>query len=393
MVQPDLKIPLALRPGRMVQTYRIERVLGQGGFGITYLVSDSAAISAQGATAGQPPLRFALKEYCPEDFAVRGPDGSIHPKSRADVRLFEWGLRRFIDEARLLARFRHPAIVPVTRHFESSGSAFMVMAYIPGRTLREHLKARPVPLPYDEIRARVLPLLDGLAEVHALGVVHRDISPDNILLNPQGAPVLIDFGAARQMWGQRSRTFTLLGKSGYAPIEQFQSNSEAQGPWSDVYSFSAVMYRCLAGHPPDDVHDRYHSLVALGQDRLPPATRIGAGHYPPAFLQAIDWGLTVDPDVRPRSVAALRRALEPGPWGTPCPGITPEPPSVIPDSPSVLNDSQTPSMPAVGFWAIILLTILAVILFLSGLAGATEIGDTSRAGWSAIGEGDGNDVA
>lgn len=295
-----------LHPGRELHEYRIERILGQGGFGITYLARDSSI-----------ERWVALKEYFPSSLATRLADATVMPKGDEDT--FAWGLRRFVDEARLLARFNHPAIVRVLRYFEMFGTAYMVMDYVPGPSLSQFLKERPGPLPFEVIRARVLPVLDGLEAVHAAGVVHRDITPGNIIVGTGGSPVLIDFGAARQLLAEHSRALTSLGTPGYAPIEQYCSTPAQQGPWTDVYAVAAVLYRCIAGQAPVDAHDR------LKNDPLRPAVTVGAGRYPAAFLRAIDRGLAVDAEERPRDIRTLRQALDgadirPGPGPGPGPG-------------------------------------------------------------------------
>ncbi len=284
--------PQALPPGFLLAEYRIERVLGSGGFGITYLAEDTTLHK-----------KLAIKEYLPVDFALRLKLPDVAARSRGAEDDFKWGLERFLDEARTLARFRHPNLVPVLRFFEANGTAYMVMEYERGDTLAELVGE--LEQAYDEpsARALLLPLLDGLDEVHQAGFLHRDIKPGNIVMRPGGVPVLIDFGAARQALGGRSRSMTNIVTPRYAPIEQYGLD-QRQGPWSDIYGMAAVMHTMLTGEPPPDAvsrvpEDKYRRL---SERRLP--------GFKPGFLAAIDWGLEVFASDRPQSIAEWRSAID-----------------------------------------------------------------------------------
>lgn len=284
--------PQALPPGFLLAEYRIERVLGSGGFGITYLAEDTTLHK-----------KLAIKEYLPVDFALRLKLPDVAARSRGAEDDFKWGLERFLDEARTLARFRHPNLVPVLRFFEANGTAYMVMEYERGDTLAELVGE--LEQAYDETSARalLLPLLDGLNEVHQAGFLHRDIKPGNIVMRPGGVPVLIDFGAARQALVGRSRSMTNIVTPRYAPIEQYGLD-QRQGPWSDIYGMAAVMHTMLTGEPPPDAvsrvpEDKYRRL---SERRLP--------GFKPGFLAAIDWGLEVFASDRPQSIAEWRSAIE-----------------------------------------------------------------------------------
>ena len=284
--------PQALPPGFLLADYRIERVLGSGGFGITYLAEDTTLHK-----------KLAIKEYLPVDFALRLKLPDVAARSRGAEDDFKWGLERFLDEARTLARFRHPNLVPVLRFFEANGTAYMVMEYERGDTLAELVGE--LEQAYDEpsARALLLPLLDGLNEVHQAGFLHRDIKPGNIVIRPGGVPVLIDFGAARQALGGRSRSMTNIVTPRYAPIEQYGLD-QRQGPWSDIYGMAAVMHTMLTGEPPPDAvsrvpEDKYRRL---SERRLPGSK--------PGFLAAIDWGLEVFASDRPQNIAEWRSAIE-----------------------------------------------------------------------------------
>ena len=281
----------ALPTGHEMHGYRIERVLGAGGFGITYLAAETLI--------GR---RVAIKEFLPGSIAGRAIDGaSVHPLAPADAEMFRWGLKRFRNEARTLVSFRHPHIVQVYRFFEANGTAYLVMAYEKGASLAELLKSRRT-LPEAEIMALLEPLLDGVARVHAAGFLHRDIKPANIIVRADGGPALIDFGAARQSFGEKSQSSHAIVSPGYAPFEQYTSATE-QGPWTDIYSLGATLYCCVTGIRPVEAPDR----VAGAPMRS--AAEIAGGHYSPALLRAIDHTLALNPEDRPQSIDAWRAAL------------------------------------------------------------------------------------
>ncbi len=282
---------LALPPGFRLHEYRIDAVLGHGGFGITYLATDT-----------QLNLKVAIKEYLPSQLAVRVAGQTVHPKSELDEEGYRWGLDRFVREARTLARFRHRNLVRILRFFEANNTAYAVMEYEEGSSLHTWLQMRATPPNEREVLAILLPLLDALQLVHGADVLHRDIKPDNIYLRDDGSPVLLDFGAARESRGTRSRNLTTIVTPGYAPFEQYSSNSP-QGPWTDIYSLAAVCYRMITGSAPPDAMDR------LRQDPLTPAVEAGRGRYRAALLAAIDAALKVNEAERPQSIAQWRPML------------------------------------------------------------------------------------
>ena len=276
----------ALPPGHRLGEYRIEHYLGSGGFGITYLATDENL-----------DLQVAIKEYLPSDLAMRNADNSVVVKTAEDEGDFEWGRERFLDEARSLARFNHPNIVRVKRFFEAHGTSYIVMDYVDGEPLSNLLKRKGT-LTEAEVRQMVLPLADGLAEVHEGGLLHRDIKPNNILIRDGSTPVLIDFGSARQAAGMKSRSMTSVVTPGYAPLEQYATKSP-QGAATDVYAFGAVLYRCVTGEVPDDATDR-----AI-QDVLTPATLSVVGRYSKSLLAGIDAALEVRIEDRPQDIPAF----------------------------------------------------------------------------------------
>ena len=289
MTTPDHR--LALPQGTRVQDFEFHRVLGHGGFGITYLGWNLAL-----------DIPVAIKEYLPADLAMREQDMSVLPKSSGDEADFHWGLDRFLDEARVMARFKHPNIVQVQHFFQAHGTAYIVMEYVEGETLSDFFKRRGT-LTESELKNILLPLLAGLIEVHEAGVLHRDIKPGNILLRAaDGSPVLVDFGAARQAVGARSRSVTAVLTPGYAPIEQYSSRGH-QGPWTDIYALGGVCYQALTGTVPDEAMDR------IRQDPLIPITAAAEGKATKTFLSAIDWSLRLEEADRPQGVRVWRSAL------------------------------------------------------------------------------------
>ena len=284
----------ALPRGHRLQEYELVRVLGVGGFGMTYLGFDHNLDKA-----------VAIKEYLPSDIATRTTDGSVAPQASEFRGDFQWGLERFLDEARTLARFDHRHIIKVYRFFEAHGTAYIVMEYAEGETLSAYLERKGT-LSEAELKALLYPLLDGLEVVHKADFLHRDIKPGNIVIRAEdGSPVLLDFGAARQAIGAKSRSVTSIVTPGYAPIEQYSSRGH-QGAWTDIYALGGVCYRALTGQVPDDATDR------VRHDPLVPVSQRCAGQASQAFLSAIDVALLVDEGDRPQSIAAWRAALETG---------------------------------------------------------------------------------
>ncbi len=233
----------ALRAGTHLDEYQVREVLGQGGFGITYLADDTKLDRV-----------VALKEYLPRDFAARTAGSTVVPNSSADAADYRWGLERFLDEARTLARFDHPHLNKVHRFFEANGTAYLVLEYIDGQTLSLLLTKYPT-LPATHLQRIIREVLSGLVEVHQAGYIHRDIKPSNIMLRSDGSAVLLDFGAARQAVGQRSKSITSILTPGYAPLEQYDTKAEDVGPWSDLYALGMVAYRCVSGLRDADLPD------------------------------------------------------------------------------------------------------------------------------------------
>ena len=279
----------ALPPGHTVFEYRIDKMLGGGGFGITYLAQD---VNLQ--------LPVAIKEYFPGDVAVRSTDLSVQVRSSASAEQYQTGLERFLDEARALASFRHPNIVRVLRYFRENGTAYIVMEYETGEPLKRWM-ARQTSLDQRGLLQIIYPLLDGLAAVHKVNFLHRDIKPDNIYVRADNTPVLLDFGAARRLTGNHD--MTNIVSPGFAPLEQYHSRGN-QGPWTDLYSLGAVMYWMTTGSKPLEAASR------VRDDAMPKAAEAGNQLvFGEALLNAIDWALTPDETLRPQTVGAMRQAL------------------------------------------------------------------------------------
>ena len=290
----------ALPPGTRFEEYRLDSVLGSGGFGITYRAYDAHLDTF-----------VAIKEYLPAEFAARTEASTVVPKSNTDAQDYHWGLTRFLDEARTLARFNHPHLNRVLRYFEGNGTAYMVLEYVQGETLADKL-SRERQLPEESLQRLLEEVLSGLEVMHEAGYVHRDIKPGNLMLREEdGSAVVLDFGAARQAVGQRSKAITSILTPGYAPIEQYDSKADDVGPWSDIYALGMVAYRCISGISDGELPDAVtrSRIQRKRQVALTSATEAGKGRYSARLLEAIDWAINVDEEERPQSVDAWRQAL------------------------------------------------------------------------------------
>jgi serine/threonine protein kinase len=275
----------ALPLGEKISDYVVEKILGQGGFGITYLASDVMLDK-----------KVAIKEYYPREYAVREGTRVVRPTgSQEDRDTFKWGLTRFLDEARVLARFDHSNIIAVRRFFEANGTAYLVMDYCEGASLDEHIK-NIKNMSESEAENIFFSLLSGLQQIHKANFLHRDIKPANIYIKNDGSPVLLDFGSARQSISEHSRSVTSMATAHYASAEQYSTHGK-QGPWTDIYGLSATMYRVLSGVKPQDAPDR------MLDDKLIPLAILLKGKFSKNFLQGIDRGLAIKPLDRPQSIS------------------------------------------------------------------------------------------
>ena len=283
---------LALPQGTRIRDFEFHPVLGHGGFGITYLGWNLFL-----------DIPVVIKEYLPVDLATREQDGSVVLQTAQAAADFQWGLERFVDEARTLARFQHSNIVGFHQYFEAHSTAYIVMDYVEGEDLSAHLERKGT-LNEAELKAILYPLLSALDVIHQADFLHRDIKPGNIVLrDTDGSPVLLDFGAARQAIEAKSRSVTSIVTPGYAPIEQYSSQGH-QGPWTDIYALGGVCYRALTGQAPEDATDR------MRDDPLVPVAQQCAGRASQELLSAVDWALSVDEGNRPQRVGVWRAAME-----------------------------------------------------------------------------------
>lgn len=283
----------ALPKGTRLREYEILDVVGEGGFSIVYAARD--------VHLGR---LVAIKEYMPT--AISGRESSLSVRVRAERHLdtFEAGRRGFINEGRLLAEFSHPALARVFGFWEENGTAYMAMPLYGGQTLRSVL-ASSAPADREAWLKGILgPLLDALELLHGHKVFHRDIAPDNIFIQDDGAPLLLDLGSARRILGERQHGLTVVVKPGYAPVEQYaHDDAVKQGPWTDIYALGAVMYYVLTGAPPAA------SISRLLKDTLSPVAEGGHNGFSAPFLAAIDHALALQVEDRPQSIKAFRSAL------------------------------------------------------------------------------------
>ena len=280
----------ALPKGAKIGRYEVLAVLGQGGFGITYRASDL-----------QLDREVAIKEYLPTSLAYRKDGATVLPRSTKVAEDFTWGRERFVAEGRTMATLhRAPGIVKVFDFLEINGTAYIVMELLPGDTLENRLK-NVGKIGAAEVDRILWPLLDGLEQVHQTGFLHRDIKPANILLDADGKPTLIDFGASRAAMAGRTAAMTAIFTPGYAAAEQM--TSAKQGPWTDIYGVSATLYHAITGAPPPSSFDR------MLKDGYQPLGKLLPAGFPPGLLVGIDAGLAVRATDRPQSIAGWRPIL------------------------------------------------------------------------------------
>jgi len=287
--------PMALPAGTELGGFRIDSVLGQGGFGITYAAEDLTLRRSA-----------VIKEFYAPSFVARdsatGRVLALSPDHRGD---FEWGLDRFAEEARALGMFDHPNIVPIYTYFTANNTGYLVMPFVRGQTLADRLREQKV-LPASEL-AKYLPgLLDGISAVHAKDLLHRDLKPDNIFIREDDIPVLIDFGAARGEFGTKTRS--VVYSPGFAPYEQLASKGN-QGPWTDIYSLGATLYRCVTGERPPNAENRVDSSFRGEPDPMGAPSNRDRGNYPDEFLRTVHRMLALREEHRPQSIADVRSGL------------------------------------------------------------------------------------
>jgi len=294
----------ALPAGARIEDFEIRRVLGTGGFGVTYLGFDTGLERA-----------VAIKEYCPQGVATRTPgETTLAPGAPDMEETYRYGLGRFLDEARTLARFHHPSIVRVHRFLEANGTGYLIMDFEEGHTLWQTLRER-APLDERVVLHVLVPILEGLDVVHGQRFLHRDIKPANILLRRKGAPVLLDFGAARLAMERKAGDLTVMLTPGYAPLEQY-SPGDQQGPWSDIYALGATAYHCMTGEAPVAATERIARLHTGDPDPVHEGLRKASGRYSNLLAQSVLWMLEPVARNRPQDASELIAALRDAGGGT-----------------------------------------------------------------------------
>ncbi|RST52539.1 serine/threonine protein kinase [Variovorax sp. DXTD-1] len=285
--------PHPLGPGHRLDEFELLEVIGEGGFGIVYRAYDHSL-----------QREVAIKEYMPSMLARRVGDDSVHVRSDRLTATFQAGLRSFINEARTLAQFSHPALVRVHRFWEANSTAYMAIQLYRGRTLRRLAEEEPSKITEAWLLGMLGPLLGALETLHRSQCFHRDIAPDNIFIQQDDLPVLLDFGAARKSIADLVDEVAVMVKSGYSPIEQYaDDNTLLQGAWTDLYALGAVLYRAVTGHPPPS------AVVRSVQDAYVPLSSLGRSDLSPAFCAAVDHTLAVHSKDRTQTVAAFAAEL------------------------------------------------------------------------------------
>lgn len=373
------KYPMALPPGTVLNgRYILGRVLGQGGFGITYVAQDHKTGSL-----------VAVKEYFPDTMAARtgGPSVSAYTGQREEN--FLYGKECFLNEAKTLAEFiGNPNIVRVHSYFEENNTAYFVMDYVQGTSLQDYLKQRGR-LSWEETKHILEPVIGALASVHSRGVIHRDVTPDNIYITNDGTVKLLDFGAARYSLGDKSRSLDVVLKHGYAPREQYSRHGR-QGPYTDVYALGATFYYALTGRLPPDSIDRQDEdefilpsslgvkLPAKAEDALCKALAVSAQDRFQSmgeFYLALNEGgqepaPPVPPQPQPEPPGPAPEPFpgpEPGPVPAPGPAPAPEPTPAPRPGPISPVQKRLPkwALPAAGACAAVVLCV-ALAAALSG---------------------------
>ena len=316
--------------------YLIGKALGEGGFGITYLAWDL-----------QQGIKVAVKEYFPSGYVSRvAGNNQVIINSKQNQAASNRGLKRFVEEARALAKIKNlSGVVNVRDFFSANGTAYIVMEYLDGVSLKKYLQRRGGKISVDEILTIMRPVMDSLTQVHKLGLIHRDISPDNILITKHNEVKLIDFGAAKYS-NPDGRSLSIVLKQGFAPPEQYDTHGE-QGPWTDVYALGVTLYYAITGQlPPESIR------IMMGKDTIKRPSELGID-IDPGIENALMKSLAVDKKKRYQDVEQMinglynprtprRTATKPA--ETPAP--SPVKKSVIPRTTAGAATSEKPSVAA-----------------------------------------------
>jgi len=290
----------ALKPGTHIGDLQINAVLGVGSFSITYLVTDPAIGT-----------RFALKEYLPSKQVTRDDHDRVSPKDEQSESIFRSGLKQFLNEARIVAALDHPNVMKVLRYFEANGTAYFLMPYYQGEPL-QHLLESGGEFKREEAKALMLPLMDALEYIHEQGVVHQDINPANIYMTQNGSPVLLDFGVAAKDTGGILASGN-IGSPGYAAPEQADVNGVI-GPWTDIYSLAATLYRCVSGRVPLSASERQEQIADGKVDPLTEFSDLAPSGLFGGLTDAVELGLNLSVSERPKDVGQWKKSLESLDW-------------------------------------------------------------------------------
>jgi len=329
--------------GSILNNYKILSILGEGGFGITYLAEEI-----------QLQLKVVVKEYFPNDLAIRTHDHSSIIAKGSSEDVYERGKQRFKEEAQTLAKFNHPSIVKILGYFETNNTAYFVMEYEEGIDLSAYIKEHATPLPQDTILQIIMPILEGLKEVHRHHYLHRDIKPANILIRDSKSPVLIDFGASKLAVSDASKSVTSMLTEGYAPMEQYTTDIKQQGAFTDLYAIGAVMYRMITAQTPPSSQNRSYAKVTGEKDPIEILSQSSCSGYTPPFLQAIDQALQLNAKDRPQSIQELQEMIVGD-------TLKPEPKAPQPKTPKVPPPKPKSENSNILLKAIIGLVVIAII--------------------------------
>ena len=281
-----------LQPGTIIDQYVIERELAHGGFSSVYVARQ---------TADQ--IQVAIKEYLPRKLAHRTWNNEVVVNNEETKNLFLRGRSLFFDEAKVLAKLKHPNIVEVINFFQANSTVYMVMVYEYGVMLDKLLKAKKITIDTEFMAGVFNDLINGVRAVHNNDFVHLDIKPGNILIRPGDEPLLLDFGAIHRPTYRESIKRSKILTKGFSPIEQYDRDGNI-GPWTDIYAIGATMRSCLESAPPIPAPARKQN------ETMSPATKLFKKKFPGHMLKAIDWAMEIEPDNRPQSIDEFQQALQ-----------------------------------------------------------------------------------
>lgn len=282
---------MSLKSGYLIDNFKIDRLIGSGGFSNVYLATNIINYK-----------KYAIKEYYPYGLATR-IGNKIIPISKYREN-FIWAKNKFMEEAQILVRFNNPNIVDIVQVCEIDENAYLIMEFIEGTTINNWLKQIEDTANQIELDLIIKPILNALKLIHKNKLLHRDISPDNIILRKDLSPVLIDFGAAREALSRKQGVTSAIVKDGLSPPEQYSITGENQGPWSDIYSLSATIYYSITKKFPTQ------STIRIINDDLMSLNYLYIKGYRKEFLQAIEWGLQLEIKNRPKNVEEWQNLID-----------------------------------------------------------------------------------